>query len=327
MFLLDGCFVVEYIREFCDTVGPKEEDKIINTDWMEGLVDGNLLLLENQLSFFVLTKLHDMTKQELDESRIDISNIGSIDRLLDSENKDSIRPRIGDDREVTRIFNKLREGVVPSPEFYYKNTCKEVVEYCEKTWNKRMANLWHTYFNGSWVVLSTAATVLLFVLTLTQTILAFINECDKRVYIKNTPNHKVIVCLYVDDMLSINRDISDINATKRILESKFNMKDLGVADVILEIRIHKIPQGLALSKSHYIEKKHNTVRELLSNGIITVNYVKSNDNVLNPLIKGLSREGVERISKEMGLRPKTSQHGGNSTGRLEIPRVRFKEIK
>ncbi|PHT81192.1 hypothetical protein T459_14207 [Capsicum annuum] len=28
---------------------------------------------------------------ELDESRIDISNIGSIGRLLDSENKDSIR--------------------------------------------------------------------------------------------------------------------------------------------------------------------------------------------------------------------------------------------
>ncbi|PHT34686.1 putative mediator of RNA polymerase II transcription subunit 37c [Capsicum baccatum] len=48
-------------------------------------------------------------------------------------------------------------------------------------------------------------------------------------------------------------DISDINATKRMLESKFDMKDLGVADVILEIRIHRTPQGLALSQSHYIE--------------------------------------------------------------------------
>ncbi|PHT79676.1 Isochorismate synthase, chloroplastic [Capsicum annuum] len=81
-----------------------------------------------------------------------------------------------------------------------------------------------------------------------------INECDKCVYIKDTPNHQVIVCLYVDDMLIISRDICDINATKRMLESKFDMKDLGVADVILGIRIHRTPQGLALSQSHYIEK-------------------------------------------------------------------------
>ncbi|PHT43509.1 ATP phosphoribosyltransferase 1, chloroplastic [Capsicum baccatum] len=342
-----------------------------------------------------------------------------------------------------------------------------------------------------------------------------INECDKCVYIKDTPNHQVIVCLYVDDMLIISRDICDINATKRMLESKFDMKDLGVADVILGIRIHRTPQGLALSQSHYIEKvldkfkymefdiaktpldanfalrknegesdsqleyarvlgclmyimnctrpdiactisklsrytsnpnkthwmamkrvlgylkytqdyalhynkypvvlegysdanwitgsnevkstsgyvftigggavswksskqtciarstmesefialdkageeaewlrnfledipywpkpvapvcihcdsqaaigragsmmyngksrhirrRHNTVRELLSSGIITIDYVKSKDNVSDPLTKGLSREGVERTSKGMGLRPRTSQHG------------------
>ncbi|PHU23376.1 hypothetical protein BC332_08483 [Capsicum chinense] len=63
-----------------------------------------------------------------------------------------------------------------------------------------------------------------------------------------------------------------------------------------------------------VAPKYNTVRELLSSGIITVDYVKSKDNVLDPLTKGLSREGVERTSKGMGLRPRTSQHGG-VTGR------------
>ncbi|PHT87113.1 hypothetical protein T459_09219 [Capsicum annuum] len=66
-------------------------------------------------------------------------------------------------------------------------------------------------------------------------------------------------------------------------------------------------------KSHHIRRRHNTVRELLSSGIITIDYVKSKDNVSCPLTKNLSREGVERISKEMGLRPRTSQHDGNST--------------
>ena len=35
--------------------------------------------------------------------------------------------------------------------------------------------------------------------------------------------------------------------------SKFEMKDMGVADVILGVKIHKTPGGLALSQSHYIE--------------------------------------------------------------------------
>ena len=77
-----------------------------------------------------------------------------------------------------------------------------------------------------------------------------INEYDKYIYIKDTPNHQVIVCLYVDGMLIISRDISNINATKQMLESKFDMKDLGVPDVILGIRIYRTPQGLALSQSH-----------------------------------------------------------------------------
>ena len=81
-----------------------------------------------------------------------------------------------------------------------------------------------------------------------------INECDKCVYIKNIPNHEVIVCLYVVDMLIMNKEIDDINSTKRMLSNKIDMKDLGVADLILGVRIIKTPHGLALSQSHYIEK-------------------------------------------------------------------------
>ena len=65
-----------------------------------------------------------------------------------------------------------------------------------------------------------------------------INECDKCVYIKKVMNHEVIVCLYIDDMLIMSKEIDDINATKRMLSSKFDMKDLGVADLILGVRSH-----------------------------------------------------------------------------------------
>ncbi|XP_070050009.1 uncharacterized mitochondrial protein AtMg00810-like [Nicotiana tomentosiformis] len=51
----------------------------------------------------------------------------------------------------------------------------------------------------------------------------------------------------------MSNDIANINVTKRMLTSKFDMKDLGVADLILGIKIHKTPQGLRLSQSHYIK--------------------------------------------------------------------------
>ncbi len=66
-------------------------------------------------------------------------------------------------------------------------------------------------------------------------------------------------------------------------------------------------------KSRHIRHRHNTVRKLLSSGIITIDYVKSKDNVSDPLTKGLTREGVDRLSKGMGLWPRTSHCGGNST--------------
>ena len=74
-----------------------------------------------------------------------------------------------------------------------------------------------------------------------------INECDKCVYIKDTVNGYVIVYLYVDDMLIIGSNNDIIKATKRILTSEFNMKELGVADVILGMKISRKSEGLVLS--------------------------------------------------------------------------------
>ncbi|MBM1124202.1 hypothetical protein JQN44_27380, partial [Klebsiella pneumoniae] len=61
-----------------------------------------------------------------------------------------------------------------------------------------------------------------------------------------------VVCLYVDDMIIIgNNDI--IKVTKRMLSRNFDMKDLGVADVILGIRITKTSDGYTLSQTHFIK--------------------------------------------------------------------------
>ncbi|KAL6326053.1 hypothetical protein AAG906_000928 [Vitis piasezkii] len=56
-------------------------------------------------------------------------------------------------------------------------------------------------------------------------------------------------------------------------------------------------------KSRHIRRRHNTIRQLLSTGVISVDYVKSKDNIADPLTKGLNRELVEKSSRGMGLKP------------------------
>ncbi|GJU04331.1 zinc finger, CCHC-type containing protein [Tanacetum coccineum] len=66
-----------------------------------------------------------------------------------------------------------------------------------------------------------------------------LNQAYKCVYSKFEEFGKgVIICLYVDDMLMIfGTDQVQVDLTKEFLSSRFSMKDMGDADVILGIRI------------------------------------------------------------------------------------------
>jgi len=91
-----------------------------------------------------------------------------------------------------------------------------------------------------------------------QAILAYgfnINESDKCVYTKfDEKRNGVIICLYVDDMLICGTDLYQVQLTKRIMSSEFDMKDMGQANVILAIQIVRDDESITLTQSHYIEK-------------------------------------------------------------------------
>ena len=80
-----------------------------------------------------------------------------------------------------------------------------------------------------------------------------INECDKCVYVKNIEHGYVILCLYVDDMPIVGNDDKMITSTKNMLNSRFDIKDLGLDDVILRIKIKRTLYKLILSQSHYVD--------------------------------------------------------------------------
>ncbi|KAL0325206.1 UNVERIFIED_CONTAM: Retrovirus-related Pol polyprotein from transposon TNT 1-94 [Sesamum radiatum] len=45
-------------------------------------------------------------------------------------------------------------------------------------------------------------------------------------------------------------------------------------------------------KSRHIRRRHNTIRQLISSGIISIDYIKLKDNLADPLTKGLSRSSI-----------------------------------
>ncbi|GJR75330.1 retrotransposon protein, putative, ty1-copia subclass [Tanacetum coccineum] len=101
-----------------------------------------------------------------------------------------------------------------------------------------------------------------------------INECDKCVYVKYTSSGYVILCLYVDDMLIIGSNDKMIKSTKDMLKSKFDMKDTGLANVILGIKIIRTHNGLVLSQAHYVDKildTHNAGDSGLARTLIDTN--------------------------------------------------------
>nr|GEV92177.1 zinc finger, CCHC-type [Tanacetum cinerariifolium] len=81
------------------------------------------------------------------------------------------------------------------------------------------------------------------------------NQSDKCVYSKFDDSGKgVINCLYVDDMLIFGTDQNQVDKTKKFLSSRFLVKDMGEANVILGIKIKRENKGIVITQSHYIEK-------------------------------------------------------------------------
>ncbi|GJT37690.1 zinc finger, CCHC-type containing protein [Tanacetum coccineum] len=82
-----------------------------------------------------------------------------------------------------------------------------------------------------------------------------LNQADKCVYSKfDKSGKRVIICLYVDNMLIFGTDQVHVDLKKEFLSSRFSLKDLGEADVILGIRVKHESNRIAISQSYYIEK-------------------------------------------------------------------------
>ena len=63
---------------------------------------------------------------------------------------------------------------------------------------------------------------------------------DKYIYYKIEDRLCIIICLYIDDMLTFVSNLHVINYVKSMLSANFDMKDVGEANVTLCIKITRI---------------------------------------------------------------------------------------
>jgi hypothetical protein len=80
-----------------------------------------------------------------------------------------------------------------------------------------------------------------------------VNEADICVYYRFGGGKGVILYLYVVDILIFGSSIDVINDVKLFLSQSFDMKDLGEADVILNIKLINGENEIILKQSHYVE--------------------------------------------------------------------------
>ena len=84
------------------------------------------------------------------------------------------------------------------------------------------------------------------------------HEHDKCIYSKYCDNGHIILYLYVNDILILKTSHDVIQRVKDYLSQNFNMKDLGPANMILGMKISRIPNEISLSLAHNIERIYNS---------------------------------------------------------------------
>ncbi|XP_057478177.1 uncharacterized protein LOC130765702 [Actinidia eriantha] len=142
MMLLDACFIIEFLQKCYLQELRDKDDPIIRTSWIKIPICCDLMLLENQLPFFVLLQLFNM-----------------------SETSSNPSPP----------FAKLAETPLLQPSsFYYSQVCQKLNDHCKKSWNKARAKLRRDYFYSPWAAVSTIAAVFLLLLTFSQTMASLI---------------------------------------------------------------------------------------------------------------------------------------------------------
>lgn len=77
------------------------------------------------------------------------------------------------------------------------------------------------------------------------------SKSDYYLFTKKFNNHFTIIFVYVDDLILVGNEITEINNVKSILDTKFSLKDLGNLKYFLGFEIARSSKGITLCQRRY----------------------------------------------------------------------------
>ncbi|KAK2976217.1 hypothetical protein RJ640_023424 [Escallonia rubra] len=196
MLLVDGCFILELLYRKQKADHPQNVDPILGNTFIFIDVIHDLLLLENQIPMFVLQTLFDLSLvQPYPLFDLIISFFGKmlnfnlkIRKVVMTETAAHILGLLHDCYlpcdtaaqntnqiikhsavDLDRAGVDFKEEVVLG-EFTFWKQWHDVEEYCNSEWPSYLASLRRDYFSSPWALISVFAALILFALTVLQTV-------------------------------------------------------------------------------------------------------------------------------------------------------------
>ncbi|KAF7815365.1 UPF0481 protein [Senna tora] len=100
-----------------------------------------------------------------------------MDNIIDTEmdvailrQKGIVLNALGSDKDVAKLFNSLSRDLTVDRQGGLDVVQVSVCRYCKKPWNRWRSNLIETYFRNPWAIVSLIAAIVLFALTIIQTV-------------------------------------------------------------------------------------------------------------------------------------------------------------
>ncbi|KAL8168138.1 hypothetical protein V2J09_009637 [Rumex salicifolius] len=78
LMVVDGCFIIELFRKVSKLVPIEQDDPVLSVSWIFSFLMRDLLLLENQLPFFVLQRLFHRTRGTSEQEKSESASLADI---------------------------------------------------------------------------------------------------------------------------------------------------------------------------------------------------------------------------------------------------------
>ncbi|KAA8525424.1 hypothetical protein F0562_007273 [Nyssa sinensis] len=177
MILVDAGFIIELLLRSYFGDLREQNEPLLSKPWLIMDIVYDLILLENQLPFFVLGALFNLTSAPVPNNFPSLLHL-TLHFFEDFNNQKRVpnsRARIlvndlGDSDAAAALFNKLCAHITFSLSFfYYSHLCEDLNAYYKVPWHKWKATFRRDYFSTPWRTASTIAAVIFLVLTSVQT--------------------------------------------------------------------------------------------------------------------------------------------------------------